>query len=180
MDCPSCKTGLRSGFVEGIEIDECAACHGIWFDDQELRQAKNLADPDLHWLDFELWQDEEHFERVEGVACPRCSKATVGLRYGVGGVQIDHCPGCRGFWLEKGEFAKLIEALHDEVARMSSREYLAAALHEAGEVLDDEEPLASKWKDFHQILRLFNLRLLIEKPGLRQALLQVQRGTPFG
>ncbi len=39
--------------------------------------------------------------------CPRCNAP---LRVADrNGIQIDHCPHCRGVWLDRGELDKLIE-----------------------------------------------------------------------
>jgi len=40
--------------------------------------------------------------------CPRCSETALVVSYR-DGVEIDHCPECRGVWLDRGELDKLIE-----------------------------------------------------------------------
>jgi uncharacterized protein len=42
------------------------------------------------------------------VKCPHC-KDTVLVMSERQGVEIDHCPQCRGVWLDRGELDKLIE-----------------------------------------------------------------------
>ena len=39
--------------------------------------------------------------------CPRCNSILVVSN--TQGVEIDHCPGCRGVWLDRGELEKIIE-----------------------------------------------------------------------
>ena len=39
--------------------------------------------------------------------CPRCRTALVMAERQ--GIEIDHCPNCRGVWLDRGELDKLIE-----------------------------------------------------------------------
>jgi Zn-finger nucleic acid-binding protein len=41
--------------------------------------------------------------------CPRCHAALFLLRYE--GVEVDHCPACRGFWLDAGEIEELAGAV---------------------------------------------------------------------
>lgn len=36
MDCPVCKTELRITDRQGIEIDHCPQCRGVWLDRGEL------------------------------------------------------------------------------------------------------------------------------------------------
>ena len=39
--------------------------------------------------------------------CPRCETSlTVSERQGI---EIDHCPSCRGVWLDRGELDKIIQ-----------------------------------------------------------------------
>nr|WP_315193090.1 zf-TFIIB domain-containing protein [uncultured Aquabacterium sp.] len=40
--------------------------------------------------------------------CPVCTDTTL-LMSDRQGVEIDHCPRCRGVWLDRGELDKLIE-----------------------------------------------------------------------
>ena len=35
MKCPKCGYDLITGDWDGIQIDQCTHCHGIWFDDGE-------------------------------------------------------------------------------------------------------------------------------------------------
>lgn len=36
MACPVCKTGLAIAERQGIEIDYCPSCRGVWLDRNEL------------------------------------------------------------------------------------------------------------------------------------------------
>ena len=36
MLCPTCKTPLTMSERQGIEIDYCQSCHGVWLDRGEL------------------------------------------------------------------------------------------------------------------------------------------------
>ena len=46
--------------------------------------------------------------------CPHCSVPLVMAERG--GIEIDHCPTCRGVWLDRGELDKIIERGAAEVA----------------------------------------------------------------
>ena len=45
-----------------VEVEECERCKGVWFDKDELRQAKDITDSDLNWMDFEIWKHEDKFK----------------------------------------------------------------------------------------------------------------------
>ena len=82
MNCPHCRTPLETRSTDGVEIDECPSCQGIWFDADELRRVKDEADPDLRWLDFELWMHADRFQLAEkSVDCPTCSIPLVAIDY---------------------------------------------------------------------------------------------------
>jgi uncharacterized protein len=40
--------------------------------------------------------------------CPRCESVNLVITYREG-IEIDHCPQCRGVWLDRGELDKMIE-----------------------------------------------------------------------
>ncbi|MFP5327348.1 MAG: zf-TFIIB domain-containing protein [Acidimicrobiia bacterium] len=40
--------------------------------------------------------------------CPVCKDATLSISTREG-IEIDHCPQCRGVWLDRGELDKIIE-----------------------------------------------------------------------
>ena len=83
MHCPKCEdTELTAVHVHEVEIDECASCRGIWFDENELRKVKDRTDEDLNWLDFDLWKHEDRFRATwQDTPCPRCDEQLVAVDY---------------------------------------------------------------------------------------------------
>ena len=59
MNCPLDGTTLEIHTIHSVDVEECPQCKGLWFEQGELRKAKDDADPDLNWLDFDLWSDQE-------------------------------------------------------------------------------------------------------------------------
>jgi len=51
---------------------------------------------------------EEHVSENAKVKCPVCT-ATDLVMSERSGIEIDYCPQCRGVWLDRGEFDKIIE-----------------------------------------------------------------------
>lgn len=43
----------------------------------------------------------------QGMPCPVCRTQLVAMERQ--GVEIDHCPNCRGVWLDRGELDKILE-----------------------------------------------------------------------
>lgn len=180
MQCPECDVKLNTIDFEGVEVDQCPSCKGIWFDNDELRRAKDKADPDLQWLDFEIWKHEDRFKvGPTRRLCPECGTPMPAINYDDTNVEVDFCTACRGIWLDGGEFRRIIEHLEQEVNSKSFTEYITSAVQEAADLIRGSESLPSEWKDFKQVLHLLQLRLFIEHPGLSELIRKAQRNIPI-
>lgn len=180
MKCPRCQTELQTRPTDGVEIDECPSCQGIWFDNDELRRVKDETDNDLNWMDFELWKHEDRFRiAAKPIDCPKCEVAMVAIDYDETGVEIDFCTKCRGVWLDAGEFEKIINSLSEELLGKDVPDYLRASLAEAKEIITGPESFFSEWKDFTTVLRMLQYRLLGENPKFGGALATFQAKTQF-
>ncbi len=179
MKCSRCKVDLEASLTGRVRGDECPICGGAWYEDDELRQAKDAADIDLNWLDFELWTEWDSLDlRHKKLPCPSCGDGLVSILYGQTGVEVDCCPTCKGLWLERGRFEAIIEALTKELLNKPIDEYVKASLQEAKEIIVGPEPLNSEWKDFKTALRFMIYRLLSENPRLSRALADIQASGP--
>jgi len=174
--CPTCEKELSPKDIGPIEVDECRKCGGVWYDSDELRQAKDAADSDLNWMDFEIWRHEKDFRSgVSPLPCPACQKPMVRLEYGSTDVVVDYCPSCRGTWLDRGEFRRIIDSLEKELLTKSFPEYVREGVREGIEVVAGPEALLSEWRDFATVLRLMQYRLFVENPGLLSTVEGVQK-----
>jgi Zn-finger nucleic acid-binding protein len=59
--CPKCGKELKTKVLGSIDVDECESCKGVWLDVGELGKAEEAADPNINWLDFEIWKHPEKF-----------------------------------------------------------------------------------------------------------------------
>jgi Zn-finger nucleic acid-binding protein len=180
MECPIDGTTLETHTIHSINIEECAQCRGLWFEEGELRKAKDESDPDLNWLDFDLWSDQESFKADwSSRKCPQCGKNMATISYAATGVKVDYCAEGHGIWLDKGEFQAIIEALETEASSMTVSGYVTASLEEAKEIFVGDEGFASEWKDFLTVTRLLQYRVLAENPKVAELLIALQATTPF-
>ena len=180
MNCPKCEIALEARAVEGVELNRCPSCKGHWFDDQELRKVKDKADSDLNWMDFELWKHPHRFQASPAESlCPRCDKGMVSLEYDDTEIEVDLCPECRGVWLDRWEFEKIVESLTDELLTMTRSEYVEATIEEAKEILSGPESFLSEWRDFFTVLRMLTCRIAVDHPELAKAITDAQRISPF-
>ncbi len=166
--------------LSGVEIEECPACHGIWFDDDELRKVKDATDSNLNWLDFQLWKHKDRFRvSARPELCPCCAKPMVAIDYDKTGVEVHYCTACRGVWLDGGALQKIIAALEHELDTMTASQYLRATVKEATDIVAGPEGVVSEWRDFLTVMRLMRTRLFVEHPGLLKLILGVENSGPL-
>lgn len=178
--CPKCKIELKAKSVGSLELDECEKCGGVWFDKDELRQAKDITDSDLNWMDFEIWKHKDRFKaKPSEIDCPVCNIKTRKIRYGATSVEIDYCPSCQGVWLDENEFKKIIESLEEELNSKSFSEYIKESILEAKEIITGPESFISEWKDLKTVLRMMQYRMFVEHPKLLDTLSAAQRTNPL-
>ena len=102
---------MELGDFDFAIVDTCPTCGGSWFDRGELNEVAKT----------QLWQDVEHhpYRNVTGdhrhAMCPTCGdvELTAKTPQGDFGLIVDRCGFCGGFWLDKGETARILR-LHDE------------------------------------------------------------------
>jgi Zn-finger nucleic acid-binding protein len=165
--CPACGHNLKSAKLLTLQVDQCPNCKGVWLDRDELRLAKDQADPNLDWMDFEIWKHPDLFEvEQRHLKCPKCQTELVAVRYGETKVSIDYCRSCQGIWLDRGEFKRIVDALESEVTHMTTSEYVKASIAEAKELFTGPESFLSEWRDFKTVLWLLELRFFTERPRL--------------
>jgi Zn-finger nucleic acid-binding protein len=180
MDCPRCKEPMTTRKLGDVEVDECLKCKGLWFDRDELRQAKDEVDHDLAWMDFDIWTHKDQFHIApKTTKCPRCDMPMPAVNYGDTGVEICVCPNCRGAWLDGGQFEKIVTCLHEELESKTASDYVRESLAEAKEVFTGREGLASEWKDLGTVLRMFEYRFFVEHPKLFDAVRDLAKRMPL-
>lgn len=120
--CPVCTDKLMQPIpLKTIQYDRCAHCGGMWFDAGELSVV--LPGPSLGRL-LRAARDEKPLCRkcgadiVEGacsacslahVRCPGCGRLDM-VNLIVGGVEVEVCNPCGGFWLDAGELQAIAES----------------------------------------------------------------------
>jgi len=112
MRCPACKHELVVVEREGIEVDWCVNCHGIWFDAGELELLAEKAGieiaPDLIG---EVTDSREARRR-----CPRCRrKMEKASPESDASLLLDRCPR-HGLWFDAGELGALLRGLEKDAA----------------------------------------------------------------
>jgi len=123
MDCPKCKAPMMIVEYEGVELDYCAACEGVWFDRDELEQLFEGLGPEAgQMLPRDMAQLPEAQTQEKKRRCPVCRKrmrkALIGPR---GDVLIDTCPSGDGLWFDSNEVAELAEEVTQALPAAAGR-----------------------------------------------------------
>lgn len=115
MRCPRCGVDLKHDVLDGVQIDVCSACSGIWLDEGELVQLLRAKRKEVHGNELcEAPQrvkpgvPKQELDSVE--LCPRCQARLNPVNYDyMSGIVIDWCPNEHGVWLDANELAQLRE-----------------------------------------------------------------------
>lgn len=168
MFCPHHKKQkLDKAILHNVEIDYCSTCLGLWFEEDELRWAKDEKDEDLRWLDIDLWKDEKKFKISYGQRlCPSCRVPLYEVYYGDSGIIVDTCNLCHGTWLDRAEFKKIIDWLKDKADYEILNKYAKNLFKQGAEIFTGPETLREEILDFITILKLLNYKLLAQHPFL--------------
>lgn len=120
MQCPKCHNAAPDFHTsEGVTLNFCNGCHGLWFDKGELALYCE-TESDMPHLDDLI----AHAQKTT-YTCPRpvCAQtALVEVPYMAGEeLHVDWCPTCHGAWLDAGELPKaeqLATRFESHIARL--------------------------------------------------------------
>jgi len=107
--CPVCREPLLGFEFEGVEIDRCPGCGGIWLDAGELEMITERAGVPPGELGEALARSAGGTRTRR--RCPRCPRRLREIRIGKNGsVAIDRCPWGQGLWFDAGEVEAVIRS----------------------------------------------------------------------
>jgi Zn-finger nucleic acid-binding protein len=115
MKCQSCDTELMPKKRDGVEMEVCPSCDGMWLSRQELSQLEDKA------FDF---GDDEKGSLMLGSSptthkCPQCGKFMNSFQYRLYELEMLFCEDQHGFWLEADEDKRVLELMKKEEANLA-------------------------------------------------------------
>ncbi|MBU1015390.1 zf-TFIIB domain-containing protein [Patescibacteria group bacterium] len=165
--CPHHNIPLEQAIFSGVEVDYCSMCYGLWFEEEELRWAKDERDKNLVWFDVDLFKHPENFRIASGrKLCPVHRLPLYEVRYGDSSIRVDVCPLDRGVWLDRGEFKDIVEYLKEKSDSDVLYHYLAKLKEEVWEVFSGPELLSEELLDVLAVLKLFQYKFAAQHPRL--------------
>ena len=117
IHCPRCKNvELEALLVEGVALDHCKKCGGIWLDHTvfaRLQQIEaNSAPLMLRIADLPKPQRTTNANKAY-IPCPECKNLMTPRNFaGCSGVIIDECRS-HGVWFDPGELAAIMQFIRD-------------------------------------------------------------------
>lgn len=103
MQCPKCSHTMEPVVFEGIEVDKCSHCEGIWFDILEHEDLKKVAGSES--IDTGERRKGAEYNRVDHYICPRCSGGMVRMvDPNQHHIWYELCHSCQGAFFDAGEF----------------------------------------------------------------------------
>ncbi len=177
MNCPNNhKEEMQKALFHNVEVDYCPECLGIWFEQDELRYAKDDKDQQLKWLDFDIWKDKKKF-KVSDInrKCPVCRIPLVQVSYDDSKVKIDFCKHCQGVWLDRGEFKQIMIYLMRKADYEVLHNYTKNLAQELWEVFSGPEKFREELADFFMLLKLLNYKFVTQHPFLNSLIENSQK-----
>ena len=119
MDCLRCSSHMKKVDMEGVLVDLCENCKGVWLDVNELDMLKyddgkspaELA-AEVH---HEVLAEKRRLLTTVGM-CPKCQRQPL-VPFIRSGVELDQCPACSGLFFDNGELQKILAAERNGVKK---------------------------------------------------------------
>lgn len=108
MNCIDCQTEMDKHVLDGVLLDQCPDCEGIWLDGGELDELVGGSGKQEGILLLEARKELTKERRRSAVKslCPRCQAAPLS-RHVMHGITLDRCGKCKGLWFDHGELQKV-------------------------------------------------------------------------
>ncbi len=116
MQCYKCHTKMKKKAVQGVLIDFCDVCEGIWLDGGELEQLKNNEGKSIEELKAEGRREiasEKKRLVTSMTTCPRCQSQRLQEKI-FDGVELDICSSCGGMYFDWGELNRVMNSQSNE------------------------------------------------------------------
>ena len=138
MKCAACGQPMMVVEHDGIELDYCPDCGGVWFDSGEIDLLMEKMGVESSGLEG-LHLAPEAASSEDTRKCPICHKRMKKVKLGhEPELLIDACPDGDGLWLDHGETGQLVKHLaahgaHDADSQERVIKFLGEVFSVAGQ-----------------------------------------------
>lgn len=110
MKCPHCNTDLVPTKRDGLDVDFCPSCKGMWLTRQELEQLEDEV--------FDFGDDVKGSLMLGSTPtefkCPQCAKPMQEFGYRLFDLEMEYCPDGHGYWLDADEDQRVLQLMAKE------------------------------------------------------------------
>ena len=104
MKCPKCDLDMSPKKFDGVEVDRCFGCGGIYLDKGEMEEIDNKQISSL--VDVAGKTEKANVMDGEAAVCRRCDNDMIPLT-GANDVKFEWCDKCESMFFDRGELAAL-------------------------------------------------------------------------
>jgi Zn-finger nucleic acid-binding protein len=103
MQCPKCQAEMARIPFQGVVVDRCSGCHGIWFDMLEHEDLKAINGSEA--IDIGSPEQGRENDAKRRIACPVCKVPMIGMVAAAQPhIRYEACTVCYGVYFDAGEF----------------------------------------------------------------------------
>jgi Zn-finger nucleic acid-binding protein len=112
MICPKCSAAMETVSVEGIEVERCTGCRGLFFDAREHEKLKDIRRA-AETLDIGTPAVKTEgggtatatATKTRKITCPSCHTQMIEMAVqGRAWLKFESCTVCHGAYFDAGEF----------------------------------------------------------------------------
>jgi PAT family beta-lactamase induction signal transducer AmpG len=120
MRCPKCRADMELLTIDGVEIDRCTACRGLWFDPGETEKLRHKQIAAA--IDIGDAVNGKVMNTSDSYRCPRCGGRMLRMTDArQKHIWYEECAACHGSYFDAGEFTDLATlSLSDLFRRFST------------------------------------------------------------
>lgn len=128
LTCVKCTSVLDRAEFEGLEVDLCPRCGGLWLDRGEITRAARLPAAEIDRLRGLLKETSgpPPLATSHLVPCPACEGRLAEVL--LGSVHVDYCSNCHGIFLDRGELEQALAAVQERDAAATARQVFEVAV----------------------------------------------------
>ena len=109
--CVTCSSILDKAAFQGLEVDLCPKCGGLWLERGEITRAAKLPESELARLRAMLAGSSgpPPVPTENKAPCPACPGTLSEVL--LGALHVDSCGACHGVFLDRGELSGALAAV---------------------------------------------------------------------
>lgn len=106
MKCPECDTEMEEISRQGVTIDSCPGCAGLWFDIEEIHEYASGIKPTPSFVPSDEWFSMH--TKGMGDHCPCCQEPALEIG-GIAGQTFRRCTWCGGIFISKKSLRAVLD-----------------------------------------------------------------------